>query len=827
MKKLKFNLSSFQEKHFFYSALIFCVLGIILVLIFVLSTQLYRAAGGSTAEWTFTTSTDFSYDDNIMEITGGIVRLISIDQTDDDNETKGFGGGTHSDTAFDVTVSVLKLDGTGLINGLGNFVSRVIDVGDPQSWTSFTWTPGRPYGKELPDSQSTESGYIDGNIDMTDNILLYHLNETSGDCADTSGNGIVGDSRKIVYNNDGKFSLGFGFNGVDGRIQIPTSTLINESGPYQHRTVALWFKPDDASGAKQVLFEEGNGTRGLNIYTDSGSLYVGGWNRTAGESGWKPGTFMSTTVSSGEWHHVALTLDVNTTTATSSNAFKAYLDGSEFGSGDGGALYAHAGKPMIGRSANTRFHDSTGGTEAYFNGFIDEFALWNRTLSATEMKHMYLRGALDLKFQVRSCDDGACDTEAFVGPGGSTSTYYSEEDGTTLSSPVTKILDSILDNRYFQYKAFLESSSSTVSPELKSISVSPSHFYAGGVSISNVVGQAYTTLDDFTETLGSGNQGNVFYQLSKNGTDFYFNTSSVWTLTTSTPDRNPASVIATNISTFNNVIGSSTLFFKAFLTSNGSEEVQLDTISLLYDNSIPAPATPPMSAGSGVLPILLLPPKEPESGLELLINNGEMLTTERIVLLSLNALEDAEGMAFSHSNDFDKGTILPYQNTIEWDLCPSDESCPDNTYTIFAKVFTASGQTSNILSDSIILSTTSTGDIVMKEIPSSTKKKITEDTKDKIPTNVPTKKTEAQEGRKVVPRVFPPRPVKTPQVPESNDFEAYERFVTQTLFYRPGMIGIPRRDITTMFSGSNMLQHIFPLFLFKTNPIIPALRLLQ
>ena len=94
------------------------------------------------------------------------------------------------------------------------------------------------------------------------------------------------------------------------------------------RTIELWFKVDNKSlGSKQVLYEEGGSTRGLNIYiSEDGLLYVGGWNRKESESKWM-GNWISATIENNQWHHVALTLGGEVDGSISSDALKMYLDG--------------------------------------------------------------------------------------------------------------------------------------------------------------------------------------------------------------------------------------------------------------------------------------------------------------------------------------------------------------------------------------------------------------------------------------------------------------------------------------------------------------------
>ena len=155
----------------------------------------------------------------------------------------------------------------------------------------------------------------------------------------------VTDSSPSGNNNSGTFNNGatlqtiggdFGnvasFDGGDDYIEIPNSTDIN-SQIHSQRTISLWFQADEINitNRKQVLYEEGGGSRGLNIYLDSGQLYVGGWNIP--ESSWS-GTYLATDeISSGQWHHVALVLDGGNTKEP--NVFTAYLDGQAFAQGSG------------------------------------------------------------------------------------------------------------------------------------------------------------------------------------------------------------------------------------------------------------------------------------------------------------------------------------------------------------------------------------------------------------------------------------------------------------------------------------------------------------
>lgn len=86
----------------------------------------------------------------------------------------------------------------------------------------------------------------------------------------------------------------------------------------------------------------------------------------------------------------------------------------------------------------------------------------------------------------------------------------------------------------------------------------------------------------FAET-ATKNGGEIYYQLSDDdaSTWQYWNGSS-W-ISAGTSDYNPATVVNTNISTFN--AGNEKIRFRAFLESDGQQQVQLDNINIAFTES--------------------------------------------------------------------------------------------------------------------------------------------------------------------------------------------------------------------------------------------------
>ncbi len=181
------------------------------------------------------------------------------------------------------------------------------------------------------------------------------------------------------------------FDGVDDYLAIANSEDLN-LGTHAERSVSLWFKAEDTAvaGRKQVIYEEGGHLRGLNIYLDGGQLYVGGWNET--ESNWL-GTYLSTdTVSADTWHHVTLVLDAEPdATQVQSEVLSAYLDGVEFGRGEGSQLWSHsAGIGIGGLYQTTKFHDATvyGSGVQGLAGSIADLKIYNQALNQTEISNL-------------------------------------------------------------------------------------------------------------------------------------------------------------------------------------------------------------------------------------------------------------------------------------------------------------------------------------------------------------------------------------------------------------------------------------------------------
>ncbi|MEM9002613.1 MAG: LamG domain-containing protein [Cyanobacteria bacterium P01_F01_bin.86] len=250
------------------------------------------------------------------------------------------------------------------------------------------FTPGA-VSDDWIDAVRTAREDTNGGIENIDGLVAaLRFNESSGRFAnDSSQQGrnnrgqLIGDTQWTQGRDQGAVA----FDG-EGAIRLNNSKDINR-GIHDERTISLWFKADSLTeaGQKQMLYEEGARVRGLNVYIEGDKLYVGGWNTPKQESHWQ-GTWLSTNqVIAGEWNHVALVLDGDET--VQDGAFHSYLNGEQFGTGEGSQLWTHTGGIGIGSiQGGTRFHDETAANGHGFAGAIDEVRIYNNALNSNQVE---------------------------------------------------------------------------------------------------------------------------------------------------------------------------------------------------------------------------------------------------------------------------------------------------------------------------------------------------------------------------------------------------------------------------------------------------------
>ncbi|MFA5360181.1 MAG: cadherin-like beta sandwich domain-containing protein, partial [Patescibacteria group bacterium] len=131
-----------------------------------------------------------------------------------------------------------------------------------------------------------------------------------------------------------------------------------------------------------------------------------------------------------------------------------------------------------------------------------------------------------------------------------------------------------------------------------------------------------------------------------------------------------------------------------------AEDDSNSTYEIIFTRAAP-PAPIPVAGGSVI--INYNPPKPPEGGFSILINNDAISTQVSNVTLNLNGGPNASRMAISNFSNFEYIGQENYISTKEWNLCSNNLVCSDGSYTVYVKYYTSWGYTSNVISDSIIL----------------------------------------------------------------------------------------------------------------------------
>lgn len=223
---------------------------------------------------------------------------------------------------------------------------------------------------------------------------------------DISGNGInatqaSAGQRPTFYNNNlQKHNCHpmVSFDGSNGNMLMADNALINTGGPYTEKTITVGFRTGSNVTTRQVIYEQGGTTRGINIYIQNNLIYVSAWNYP-NDGPNSPWTFknVNTGIVANTIYYVSLILD------QPKGELRGYLNGKLFGTATGvGTLYAHSSDIGIGRRTQDAYFHTGGqtGNGNVFSGDIFEIIMQN--VAADRPQHIYdAIGSYDVTLNVR------------------------------------------------------------------------------------------------------------------------------------------------------------------------------------------------------------------------------------------------------------------------------------------------------------------------------------------------------------------------------------------------------------------------------------------
>ncbi len=210
---------------------------------------------------------------------------------------------------------------------------------------------------------------------MTDGLVGYWKfdeSATTSGAIDASGNGNTGTYYGDASTTAGKYGNGGSFNGTDDGIYAGSDSSLDN---LTNKTICAWLKPDSLGDQYIIGKDQGTGMIGWNLYYQSGIAFYQQFDVS-----YLIAT-MNYDFATGIWHYICVTYDGKTNLEN----LKFWANGLEvsyvvydFPSGDISDDSSH--NLMIGMVEDTNYE---------FNGKMDEIRIYNRILSANEIRKLY------------------------------------------------------------------------------------------------------------------------------------------------------------------------------------------------------------------------------------------------------------------------------------------------------------------------------------------------------------------------------------------------------------------------------------------------------
>lgn len=174
------------------------------------------------------------------------------------------------------------------------------------------------------------------------------------------------------------------FDGTNDYLDIASNTDIDNGGPYTLRTFFLTIRTGANVTNRQVVYEEGGGSRGLNIYIFNGQLYFAGWNLVSDGAG-SPWGFSSinTAVTTNTTYVLSYVYSGNN---LGTGNIQGFINGNSFGTiPNVGLLYNHNPGVLGAEISGTYYETGSSSTDGkYFGGDISEFIHYNTAVNIAQ-----------------------------------------------------------------------------------------------------------------------------------------------------------------------------------------------------------------------------------------------------------------------------------------------------------------------------------------------------------------------------------------------------------------------------------------------------------
>ncbi len=212
-------------------------------------------------------------------------------------------------------------------------------------------------------------------------VAWWKLDEKSGSTAfDTIGGNNGSLKNYPSWSSNGQVGGSLSFDGVNDYVRVADNNALDfGTGDF---SISVWVKTSDSSGIDVILdkrTEASGPVQGFVLFTYNGEL---GFQLGDGKGHTNYGS-NNAFIADGNWHQVTVTVDRNAV-----GGGKWYVDGVNVGS------FTPTGRQgsLSNNKALTLGRRSDSSSAGYFKGSLDEVMLFNRALSAGEIKTIYNDG---------------------------------------------------------------------------------------------------------------------------------------------------------------------------------------------------------------------------------------------------------------------------------------------------------------------------------------------------------------------------------------------------------------------------------------------------
>jgi hypothetical protein len=265
---------------------------------------------------------------------------------------------------------ILGIGGDNSCSAIGSFFEGAMTSGYPSDTTENSVQSNivaAGYANPLPTATPTSFATP---IPQTNPVVWYKFDETSGSVAtDSSGNGKNGAVTGGTWV-AGKIANAVNLSGSTQYVSAPggiVSTLNDFS-------IATWVKVTTNSTWARIFDFGANSNTYMFLAPTAGSAIR--FAITTSGNGAEQQINGASALSTGAWHHVAVTHSGNTGTL--------YVDGAVVGTNTGMTLSPSS----MGSTANNYIGKSQF-ADPYLNGQVDDFRIYNRALSGSEVQSLY------------------------------------------------------------------------------------------------------------------------------------------------------------------------------------------------------------------------------------------------------------------------------------------------------------------------------------------------------------------------------------------------------------------------------------------------------